>query len=230
MKDRVKKRLIIPAFILVAAVLMFVLWGIVLNICVVQSTKADIFDLEHEFSQDKTYDCIIVPGAGLKDDGTPSNMLEDRLRRASEVYYDGASDKILVTGDNGRMEYNETAAMKNYLVKTLGVPGEDVVCDYAGFSTYDSIYRARDVFCVKSAVVVTQKYHEYRALYIGDKLDLEVAGVASNQRKYFGGTYREARETLARFKDFFKVLIHANPALGGDVIPISGSGVVSHGE
>lgn len=220
MKERVKKRLIIPAFILVTAVLMFVLAGIVLNICVVQSTKSGIFDLEHEFSQDKTYDCIIVLGAGLKDDGTPSNMLEDRLRRASEVYFDGASDKILVTGDNGRMEYNETAAMKNYLVKTLGVPGEDVVCDYAGFSTYDSIYRARDVFCVKSAVVVTQKYHLYRALYIADALGIDAVGTECDYHLYVGQKLRELRECAARSKDFFSTIIKPKPKFLGEKIPI----------
>ena len=118
---------------------------------------------------------------------------------------------------------------KDY-VKDAGVPEDDIFCDHAGFSTYESMYRAESIFGVKKAVVVTQKYHEYRALYIGKVLGLEVKGVASDQEQYSGQFYRDFREFLARNKDFLKAAIRANPTFGGETIPISGSGVVSHGE
>ena len=174
-------------------------------------------------------DCILVLGAGIKDAETPSDMLKDRLDVGIELYRQGAAPKILLSGDNGQMEYNEIHVMLNY-AEEAGVPKEDIFCDHAGFSTYDSMHRAGSIFDVKRAIVVTQEYHEYRALYIGEKLGLETAGVASDQRNYFGGVYRETREMLARFKDFFKVLFRADPVLDGETIPISGSGVISHGE
>ena len=117
----------------------------------------------------------------------------------------------------------------NY-AKEAGVPAEDIFCDHAGFSTYDSMYRAGSIFGAERVIVVTQEYHQYRSLYIGKKLGLTVCGVASDQRDYFGTTYRELREMLARFKDVFKALLHSKPLLGGDAIPISGSGLISHDE
>ena len=174
-------------------------------------------------------DCILVLGAGIKDPETPSDMLKDRLDVGIELYRQGLAPKILVSGDNGQVEYNEIHVMLNYL-KQAGIPDEDIFCDHAGFSTYDSMHRTGSIFDVKRVIVVTQTYHEYRALYIGQKLGLETVGVASDQRSYFGQSYREVREMLARFKDFFKVLVHADPVLGGDKIPISGSGISSHGE
>lgn len=174
-------------------------------------------------------DSILVLGAGLKDAETPSDMLKDRLDVGIELYRQGVAPKILLSGDNGQVEHNEIHVMLNY-AKNAGVPEEDIFCDHAGFSTYDSMYRASSIFEVERVVVVTQQYHEYRALYVGRKLGMEVMGVASDQRNYFGGSYREARETLARFKDFFKALVKADPVLGGEAIPISGSGLISHGE
>lgn len=216
MKRKVKITVMMASVIL----LVLVLAAARINLYVINSTKDNIYSLDHGFSDEKKYDCIIVLGAGLKADGTPSNMLEDRLKRASEVYFDGASDKILVTGDNSTMEYNETIAMKNYLVRELGVEEDDVVCDYAGFSTYDSLYRARDVFCVKSAVVVTQKYHLYRALYIADALGLETVGAECDYHIYAGQLRRDLREAAARAKDFLSTIFMPEPKFLGQKIPI----------
>lgn len=174
-------------------------------------------------------DCILVLGAGIKDEETPSDMLKDRLDVGIELYKQGVAKRILLSGDNGQVEHNEIHVMLSY-TRQAGVPVEDIFCDHAGFSTYDSMHRAGSIFDVERAVVVTQQYHEYRALYIGKKLGLQVMGVASDQRNYFGDAYREGREMLARFKDFFKVMFKAGPVLGGEAIPISGSGLVSHGE
>lgn len=174
-------------------------------------------------------DCILVLGAGIKDAETPSDMLKDRLDAGIELYCQGVAPKILLSGDNGQVEHNEIHVMLNY-TRQAGVPEADIFCDHAGFSTYDSMHRAGSVFDAERVVVVTQEYHQYRALYIGNRLGLDVRGVASDQRNYFGSMYREGRENLARFKDFFKALFKSAPTLGGEVIPISGSGLISHGE
>lgn len=174
-------------------------------------------------------DCILILGAGIIDENTPTPMLKDRLDAGIQLYKKGAAPKLLLTGDNGQKEHNEIHVMLNYAIDA-GVPEEDIFCDHAGFSTYDSMYRASSIFNVKKAIVVTQKYHQYRALYIGEKLGLEVRGVSSDQETYVGQLCRDFRELLARIKDFGKVYIKAEPALGGEAIPISGSGLISHGE
>lgn len=174
-------------------------------------------------------DCIMVLGAGIKDDETPSDMLRDRLDVGIALYQAGVAPKLLLTGDNGQVTHNEIHVMLNY-AKEAGVPEEDIFCDHAGFSTYDSMYRASSIFNAEKVIVVTQEYHQYRALYIGKKLGLKVIGVGADQRGYFGDTYREIREMLARCKDFFKAMLRSDPVLGGEVIPISGSGLISHGE
>lgn len=174
-------------------------------------------------------DCIIVLGAGIMDKETPSPMLKDRLDAGIELYRQGVAPKLLLSGDNGQEEHNEIHVMLQY-AKNQGIPEEDIFCDHAGFSTYDSMYRASSIFGVKKAIVVTQEYHQYRALFIGDKLGMTVWGVASDQEKYMGQVYRDVREILARIKDFGKAALKAESVLGGSVIPINGSGLVSHGE
>ena len=134
-----------------------------------------------------------------------------------------------ISGDNGTESHNEIHVMLNY-VKKAGVPEADIFCDHAGFSTYDSMYRAKDIFSAQTIIVVTQTYHEYRALYIGDELGLDVYGAASDQLTYAGQPMREIREVMARVKDYFKVMGKPESVLGGEIIPISGSGVISHGE
>ena len=174
-------------------------------------------------------DCIMVLGCGIEDEETPSPMLKDRLDVGIELYKQGAAPKILLTGDNGTEQHNEIHVMLKY-TKEAGVPEKDIFCDHAGFSTYESMYRAGSIFNAERVIVVTQTYHQYRALYIGDKLGLEVMGVASDQQTYFGQRFRESREILARIKDFFKSILRSKPTYGGEVIPISGSGFSSHGE
>lgn len=174
-------------------------------------------------------DCIMILGAGIKDDKTPTPMLKDRLDTGIMLYKAGVASKLLLTGDNGSKEHNEIHVMLNY-AKDAGVPEEDIFCDHAGFSTFDSMYRAKNIFQVSALIVVTQTYHEYRSLYIGEKLGLKVMGVASDQMKYAGQPMREIREVLARVKDVFKVMIKSKSILGGEVIPINGSGISSHGE
>lgn len=168
-------------------------------------------------------DCIMVLGCLVKNDGEPSHMLEDRLRRAVELYQSGVAPKLLMSGDHGRVEYNEVEAMKQYAIGQ-GIRSEDVFMDHAGFSTYDSCYRARDVFTAKKIIIVTQEYHLYRALYIAGELGLEAYGVSSDYRTYYNQKMRDAREVLARVKDFFYVMFRAEPVYLGEQIPITGDG------
>lgn len=174
-------------------------------------------------------DCIMVLGAGIKDDETPTPMLKDRLDTGIMLYKQGVAPKLLLTGDNGTVGHNEIHVMLNYALDA-GVPEEDIFCDHAGFSTYDSLYRAGSIFQAERLIVVTQTYHQYRSLYIGEKLGLEVKGVAADQMKYAGQPVREMREILARVKDYVKLMGKPESVLGGEVIPISGSGLSTHGE
>ena len=100
--------------------------------------------------------------------------------------------------------------------------------DHAGFSTYESIYRAKDIFEAKKVVIVTQEYHLYRALYIANQLGLEAYGVGADPRQYVGATYRELREILARDKDFIKCIFKPEPTYLGDTIPVSGNGDITN--
>ena len=127
-------------------------------------------DGEKFFPFSESHDCIIVLGAGLWDD-KPSPMLKDRLEKGISLYKAGAAPKLLMSGDHGRTGYNEVQVMKQYAIDA-GVPSEDIFMDHAGFSTYESMIRARDIFGVTSPIVVTQKYHLYRAVYIGKSLGI----------------------------------------------------------
>lgn len=172
-------------------------------------------------------DCIIVLGCQVRNDGTPSHMLSDRLDRAIELYKLGAAPKIIMSGDHGQTDYDEVNTMKQYAIDA-GVPSEDIFMDHAGFSTYETIYRAKEIFGVKKAIVVTQKYHLYRALYIAEKFDLDAYGVSADYRSYTGQTKREVREILARCKDCITTVLKPKPTYLGETIPVSGNGDITN--
>ena len=171
-------------------------------------------------------DCIIVLGCQVKANGIPSDMLRDRLTRGIELYTLGAAPKLLMSGDHGRVEYDEVGTMKQYAIDA-GIPSTDIFKDHAGFSTYETVYRAKEVFDARRVIIVTQEYHLYRALYIAEKLGLEAYGVASDYHTYVGQSMREGREILARCKDFAISVWKPEPTFLGDVIPVSGSGDVT---
>ncbi len=171
----------------------------------------------------KDVDCILVLGCGVWKGGIPTPMLRDRLERGIELYENGLSGKLLMSGDHGRKDYDEVNVMKSYAIEA-GIPSEDIFMDHAGFSTYESIYRAKEIFKANKVIIVTQGYHIYRALNISRGLGLEAYGVCSDQQIYAGQKYREAREVLARVKDFFTLLFKPEPTYLGEVIPISGDG------
>ena len=168
-------------------------------------------------------DCIIVLGCLVKDNGDPSDMLSDRLRRGIELYKQGAAPKIIMSGDHGRTDYDEVNAMKRVAIDA-GIPSSDVFMDHAGFSTYESIYRAKEIFGAEKVIIVTQEYHLYRALYIAEKLGLEAYGVDADYHSYRGQITRDVREILARCKDFASIIFKPEPTYLGEKIPISGNG------
>lgn len=196
-----------------------------INIYINTSTQATIYAPDTEI-EDKEYDCIIVLGAGVKD-GKPSDMLKDRLLTAIKLYEDGVAPKLLMSGDHGQADYDEVNVMKSFAIEQ-GVPSEDIFMDHAGFSTYESICRAKEIFEVDTAVIVSQEYHLPRALHIARQLGVDAVGVYADTREYTGELYRGVREILARYKDFFKCVFTPEPTHSEDKIPISGNGDVTN--
>ena len=227
-KDKVKRILLIC---LVAAVILGVL-AVALLLGInswVKSSVRDYILTEEQAAQLTDLDCILVLGCKVGADGTLSHMLEDRLRQGVALYELGAAPKLLMSGDHGTAEYDEVDAMKRYAVDA-GIASQDVFMDHAGFSTYESVYRAKEVFQVRRVIIVTQEYHLYRALMVAREMGLEAYGVAVNYRTYVGQTARDIREILARVKDFGMTIFWPEPTYLGDVIPISGNGELTHDE
>jgi len=215
------KRLFKVLSLLAILVFLGIIIVFTINTYVKSSTQTQILTNE-TYTKLEDVDCIIVLGAGIWGD-KPSPMLEDRLLEAIKLYNNKVSPKIIMSGDHGRKEYDEVNIMKSFAIEN-GIPSEDIFMDHAGFSTYESLYRAKEVFEAKKVVIVTQKYHLYRALYIANQLDIEAYGVNSDPRRYVGEAYRELREILARNKDFFSCIIKPKPKYLGEAIPVSGSG------
>jgi vancomycin permeability regulator SanA len=149
------------------------------------------------------------------------------LEKGISLYEQNTSNKLLVSGDHGQENYNEVSVMKQYAIDA-GIPSNDVFMDHAGFSTYDSMYRAREVFCAKKVIIVTQAYHLPRALYVANALGLDAYGVAAESQSYAGQAYRDFRELLARNKDFIYVHCSLKPSVLGDAIPVSGDGDITN--
>ena len=182
-----------------------------------------------EATQISDADCIIVLGCRVWRDNTPSAMLSDRLKRGVELYKAGAAPKLLMSGDHGREDYDEVNVMRKY-AEEEGVDSKDIFTDHAGFSTYETMYRAKEVFKAKKVIIVTQSYHLYRAVYDAEKLGLEAVGVVSYERDYDSKQpYRDIREIAARCKDFIYCIFKPKPTYLGEVIPINGDGEMSRG-
>jgi len=172
---------------------------------------------------------VIVPGAGLKSDETPSDILRDRLMVALALYDDGRAEKILCSGDNGQVQYDEVNAMRVWLLDR-GVDADDIFLDHAGFDTYDTMTRAAEVFGVTNAVIVTQDFHLPRALYIAHAKGIEAQGVSASLEPYVLEEKFKLREIPARIKSFIEVLFHVQPEYLGDAIDVTGDGRVTWDE
>lgn len=221
-KTRIKKlsKFILTAFIIVISAVIAVNLIMYSSIKDLIRTTADV-----KFSD---ADCILVLGAGVREDGSPSNMLEDRILTGIELYENGKCDTLLMSGDHGSEEYDEVNCMKDYAVEK-GIPSENIFMDHAGFSTYDSLYRAKNVFGAEKVIIVTQKYHLYRALYIAESLGIDAVGVSADLRTYVGQSTRETREIAARVKDFFKAIVGPESTYLGDTISLDDDGNVTNG-
>lgn len=176
--------------------------------------------------KNKNFEAILILGAGVYTD-RPSYILEERLQTGISLYKKGLAPKIIMTGDHGKVHYNEVQVMKDYAIKK-GVPSEDIFMDHAGFSTYESIVRLKKIFNVTSAIIITQKYHLPRALYLARAFEINVLGVPANKKKYRGQWYRSSREFLARVKDFFVAHIKPKWYIGGEVIFLNQSGDITN--
>lgn len=215
-----KKILIRSGIVILSSITLLILILISINIYVKFSVKNKI--LTAETCKEKNVDCILILGAGVWEN-QPSFMLEDRLLQGIELYKKNASNRILMSGDHGQEDYDEVNVMKKFAIER-GIPSETIFMDHAGFSTYESIYRAKEIFKVNKMIIVTQEYHLYRALYIADQLGVEAYGVASNPREYSGQIIRDIREFLARGKEVFNLIQKPKPKYLGDTISIKGNG------
>jgi SanA protein len=205
---------------LIVMILVTVVGTLVIDFFVARIGKKFLRDAT-EISRD--YDCIIVPGASVIANSIPSAILQDRLDTAYALYRTSGIERILVSGDHGTIFYDEVNVMRNYLVNK-GVPPEAVFMDHAGFDTYQTLYRARDIFGVRRAVIVTQDFHLLRALYIGNRLGIDLSGVDSAIRSYGHDTRNRLREFPARVKAFLECeILRPEPYFLGEKIPIDGA-------
>lgn len=199
---------------------------VLINLIIINKSSPRILSVS-EAAELEDVDCILVLGCKVYDDGTPGGMLIDRLDCGVSLYKAGAAPKLLMSGDHGRKEYDEVNAMKSYAIGK-NIASSDVFMDHAGFSTYESMYRLKDVFQAKKAVIVTQKYHLYRALYLAESMGIEAYGVPSDYHSYRGMLRMNIREALARVKDFFTSILKPKPKYLGEAIPVFGNGDITN--
>lgn len=164
---------------------------------------------------------VIVFGAGLRRDGTPTAVLRDRVEKAAQLYFSGKVEKLLMSGDNPTESYNEPGAMRQYAIR-LGVPDEAIVLDYAGRRTYDTCYRARNIFGLDSAILVTQKFHMARALFTCNALGLNAIGVEADNVYFLKRSrlFWNVREQFATVTAFWDVYFRKPQPVLGDPEPI----------
>ncbi len=168
----------------------------------------------------------LVLGARVFSNGNLSLMMQDRADQGIALYKSGKVEKILVSGDHGTKQYDEVNTIRNYMIKQ-GIPPEDIFMDHAGFDTYNSMYRARDIFKVKSLIVVTQEFHLPRAIFLAKQLGLDAAGLVADAHQYTARSKRfsAVREVPACVKAFLEgAVFKPEPHFLGEVIPISGDG------
>ena len=209
------KRIIITLTILIFLLLFFVF---IINIHI-NKVGSNICDKDNLSKQ-----AALVLGAKVWNNGQMSDIFEDRVKTAIDLYNNGKVKKILISGDHGQKNYDEVNAAKDYLLNN-NVKPEDIFLDHAGFDTYDSLYRAMYVFKAESLVVITQDFHLPRALYIANKLGMESCGVSADLHKYSGESAMNRREVLAKVKAWLNITFNSKPKYLGNEMPLSGSGL-----
>lgn len=205
--------------------LIFIALGILINIFVIKISDKYILNQINDFQHSEA---VIILGAKVYRNNRISSIVYDRTIKGIQLYKNGIVNKILVTGDHGRKHYDEVNTIKHWL-KKHNIPDKDIFLDHAGFSTYDSMYRAKEIFEIKSAIVVTQKFHLNRVLYIAMRKGISVQGYPADMRNYLYMNSYKIREFFARIKDFIYInIIKKKPKFLGEKIPISGSGILTH--
>ena len=198
-----------------------------INIFVRKSSEKHIFNEQSiNVLEDGNYDAILILGSGIRNN-YPTPILKERLDTGIYLYENDIAPKIIMSGDHGQEYYDEVNIMKEYAIEK-GVPSEDIFMDHAGFSTYESMYRAQYIFGVQKLVVVSQKYHLYRAIYIGRNLGMDVVGANATKTIMGGHRARLTREVFAQGKDFFKVILRPEPTFLGEKISLDESGDITN--
>ena len=219
---RCARRLVISACLVAA---LGILSFFAIQVYMVRSSSGFILG---DISDAPECDAIMVLGALVYGNGAPSPVLRDRLDFGYELYSQGKAAKILVSGDHGKKDYDEVNAMKEYLM-AKGVPSEDIFMDHAGFNTYDSMYRAKEIFCIDSLMISTQVFHMNRSVFIARKLGIDAYGYPCEDKPIYPMATLKIRESLARVKAFGDVAVKRSPKFLGEKIPISGDGNATAG-
>jgi SanA protein len=173
-----------------------------INLQVATYSNNKVYKNVAEVPNDKSV--AIILGAKVWDDGSLSHALIDRVTTGVELYKAGKVKKLLMSGDNPSAAYDEPTAMKGEAIKQ-GVPEADIVLDFAGRRTYDTCYRAKEIFDLKNAVIVSQEFHLARSIYLCENLGVESFGVIANRRKYLGENYWAFREFFSVFSAWFEM-------------------------
>lgn len=217
----IKKTLLF--FIITLTIAFILFFGI--NLYIDKSAESYIVSLENA----PEVDAVIVLGAFVYANGNPSSVLQDRLNYGYNVYMAGKAKKIVVSGDHGTKDYDEVNSMKNYLTQK-GVPPEDIFLDHAGFDTYDSMYRAREIFGINTMIISTQQFHINRSIYLARKLGIDAYGYPCVDIYLLKRKYLYFRESFAKIKAFIDAdITKRKPKFLGEKIPILGSGILTEG-
>lgn len=190
---------------------LILLFAIIVNVNIVLNTNDSIYSADMLEKLDGEYDFILVLGAGVRADGTPTPMLHDRLKTAFEAYQNENSPRILLSGDSEHSDYTETVTMKRTLIE-MGVDESAIISDGYGLSTYESIVRAKNIYGADKILIISQKYHLHRAIYIAEELGMEADGVDAGLRPYRKQLIYDVREFLARIKDMIYAEMSPEPA------------------
>lgn len=215
------QKLIMPVIALATLSLLLLITA---NVVVIRKSKRFLYDNISDIP--KCYTAIVL-GAKVQQDGTPSDYLQDRLDMAIELYHNNKISRFLLSGDHGQTTYDEVNNMKAYLLNH-GIDTADIFLDHAGFDTYNTMVRAKNIFQVTDAIIVTQAFHLPRAVYIARSQDIEAFGINADKRQYAAMKSLKIREALARVKAFAEVTFHKNPKYLGEQIPITGDSKLSY--
>lgn len=217
------KMKVIKKLILAVCALLLFSQALFLLINVRVRRYAEPFILDDAGAVPRSYACIVL-GAAVYGKKRMSRVLLDRMNTALSLYRSGKVRKFIVTGDHGKVYYDEVNLMKDFLLKN-GISKENIFLDHAGFNTYNSMVRAKKIFRVSDCVVVTQRFHLPRAIYIARKNGLTAVGLAADRRQYRYRRRYAVREYFAVVKAFFDVLTGQEPRFLGEAYPVTGSGI-----